>query len=64
MTLRAVSRWLSRQFFRVAMQVSPREREEWAQAMSGEVWEHRKWLVSFYVSARAGLLASNLLRMV
>ena len=39
MTLRAVSRWLSRQLFRVAMQVSPCEREEWAQAMSREVDE-------------------------
>ena len=39
MTLRAVSRWLSRQLFRAAMQVSPCEREEWAQAMSREVDE-------------------------
>src|SRR6267142_6954022 len=39
MTLRAVSRWLSRQLFRVAVQVSACEREEWAQAMSREVDE-------------------------
>src|SRR5258708_25870446 len=37
MRLRAVSRWLSRQFISVAMHVSPCEREEWAQAMSREV---------------------------
>lgn len=39
MTSRAVSRWLSTQLIRAAMQVSPREREEWAQAMSREVDE-------------------------
>jgi|SRR5256886_7074239 len=39
MTLRAVSRWLPRRLLRVAMQVSPCEREEWAQAMSREVDE-------------------------
>src|SRR5258707_13630376 len=39
MTLRAVSRWLSRQLFRATMQVSPCEREEWAQAMSRELDE-------------------------
>src|SRR6267378_8191997 len=39
MTLRAVSRWLSRQLSRAATQVSPCEREEWAQAMSREVDE-------------------------
>jgi hypothetical protein len=39
MTLRAVSRWLSTQLISAAMQVSPREREEWAQAMSREVDE-------------------------
>jgi len=39
MTSRAVSRWLSNQLIRAAMQVSPRERAEWAQAMSREVDE-------------------------
>jgi hypothetical protein len=39
MTLRAVSRWLSTQLISAAMQVSPREREEWAQAMSREIAE-------------------------
>jgi hypothetical protein len=39
MTLRAVSRWLSRQLFRLAVQVSPSERREWAQAMSREADE-------------------------
>ena len=37
MTLREVYRWLSNQVIRVAMHVSPCEREEWAQAMSREV---------------------------
>jgi hypothetical protein len=39
MTLRLVSRWLSNQIIRVAMHLSPHEREEWAQAMSREVDE-------------------------
>jgi hypothetical protein len=39
MTLRVVSRWLSNQVIRIAMHVSPCEREEWAQAMSREVEE-------------------------
>jgi len=39
MTLRAVSRWLSRQLVRAAMHVSPGERKEWAKAMSREVEE-------------------------
>jgi hypothetical protein len=39
MTLQTVSRWLSRLLMRTAMQVSPSEREEWAQAMSREVDE-------------------------
>jgi hypothetical protein len=39
MTLREVYRWLSNQVIRVAMHVSPCEREEWAQAMSREADE-------------------------
>ena len=39
MTLRAVSQWLSRQLISAAMHVSPRERTEWAKAMSREVDE-------------------------
>jgi hypothetical protein len=39
MTLRAVSRRLSRQLISAAMHVSPCEREEWAQAMSREADE-------------------------
>jgi len=39
MTLRTVSRWLSSQAIGLAMRVSPREREEWAQAMTREVDE-------------------------
>jgi len=39
MTLRAVSRRLSRQLIRAAMRVSPCERAEWAQAMSREADE-------------------------
>lgn len=39
MTLRVVSRWLSNQVICFAMHVSPRERQEWAQAMSREVDE-------------------------
>ena len=36
MTLRSTCRWLSRQLINVAMRVSPRSREGWAQAMSRE----------------------------
>ena len=39
MTLRAISQWLSRQLISAAMHVSPRERTEWAKAMSREVDE-------------------------
>jgi hypothetical protein len=39
MRLRAVSRWLSTQLISVAINVSPCERDEWAQAMSREVDE-------------------------
>jgi hypothetical protein len=39
MRLRGVSRWLSSQLIRVAINVSPCEREEWAQAMSREADE-------------------------
>src|SRR4030081_101806 len=39
MTLRAVSQRLSRLLIRAAMRVSPREREEWTQAMCREVEE-------------------------
>jgi hypothetical protein len=39
MTLRVVSRRLANQVVCVAMSVSPREREEWAQAMSREIDE-------------------------
>ena len=39
MRSRAVSRWLSTRLISVAINVSPCEREEWAQAMSREVDE-------------------------